>query len=151
MQKWDKIRFSSTTMIDSIYGSPKRFAEIAKDNKHFGNFTAYATPQVSSRVKLQSYGKPVIRQVQTRRDGSKRDVNKTYLNNSQIKRILEREGIKVSAGNAIYSPMSKGVPTFIQVPFKSKSSDGTRINHKNISKYVFDEYLFQNKYIENKL
>ena len=86
----------------------------------FGSFTSYATPQVSPRARVKSYGRPVTKQVQTLPNGKTRSVNKTQLNNAKIKRILERKGQEVVEGSSISAPISSGAPSIITVPYAQR-------------------------------
>ena len=123
MKNWKNVRFNSTTLIDTIYGKYKELASIAQNYKNFGSFTSYAVYNHSDK--------------------------RTYKNNNKVYGYIKR-GRAVSH-EGITSPQSKGKkPSFISIKQTPKAPDGTKIIHKNATKYVFHQYLIQQGYLTSE-
>ena len=129
MKDWKNIKFDSTTLIDSIYGYPKEFNSIAKNYETFGSFTSYG---------IYRYGK-------------KPKENKTYNFNKWLRNRLKRRRGKVNTYNKVTAPLSNSrVPSIVLIKHKRRTPDRKSVNHPNITRYVFDQYLIQRGYLTSE-
>ena len=133
MEKWENIKFDSTTLIDALYAYPQVFAKIAKDYNRFGKFTSYGL--FNRRL----------------------EKNSTYNNNVYLRNLLKRAKLNVNYSSSINADLSDGRdPSIVVLREKRKKKeekgyhpiptpDGEILVHQNISRYVFDRFLIQNK------
>ena len=129
MVGWSSLKFSSTTMIDSIYAKTNQFESIAQNYDRFGSFTSYGIYEGKDKR------------------------NSTYKNNEKLRKSLSQNEGGVHFSRSIKAKQSTGrVPSIISLKSgeEIRSPNKMRIRHPNISKYVYHQYLIQQGYLTSK-